>query len=355
MTRPSSNLIVLLTRLLPLLIASVLLPIQLVGCGGSTDTGNPPLVDESVIRVVPSADVVQVSGGSGAVPAGAEVEVENLSTGASMTTTAGDDGSFEVTLPGSTADDYRVAVTSGGRSDSVTIEGGGTSLEDALLDRSFLLESADGYTPVASTTITVSFDSEGFGFSAGCNSHFGSYTLCDGKLCLQGLGSTQIGCEPALAAQDEWLANFFTSQPQIVLEGDTLTFTGAAATLVFLDREVANPDRPLTGRVWTVDTIIDGGAASNVPLSAPATLEFLEGGTLNVFSGCNDMVFSYEAAGSEITFSPDASTTTRACDGLAGEVEAHVIAVLAGTISFEIDAQRLTLMNGTIGLGAMTD
>jgi heat shock protein HslJ len=354
MTRPSSNSIVLLTRLLPLLIASVLSLIPLVGCGGSTDTGNPPFIEETEIRIVPSEDAVRVSGASGAVPAGAEVEVENLSTGESATTTAGDDGSFEVILTGSTADDYRVVVTSEGRSDSVTIEGGGTSLEEALLDRSFLLESAVGYTPAPGTTISVSFGSEGFGFSAGCNSHFGEYTLCDGKLCIQGLGSTAIGCDAAHSAQDEWLATFFTSQPQIALDGDTLTFTGVAATLVFLDRELANPDRPLTGRVWTVDTIIDNGAASNVPVSTPPTLEFLDGGTLNVFSGCNDIVYSYQVAGAEITLSL-VSSTRLACEGAAGALSAHVSEVLTGTVTFEIEAQRLTLMNGTIGLGAMTD
>jgi heat shock protein HslJ len=352
MTRPSSILIALLTRLLPLLIASVLSPVQLVSCGGSTDTGNPPLVDESQIRVVPSDDGVRVSGVSGAVSAGANVKVENLSTGGSATTTAGDDGSFEVTLAGSTADDYRVVVTNEGRSESVTIAG--VSLEDALLDRDFLLASSDGYTPAPGTTISVRFSDEGFGFSAGCNGHFGQYTLCDGKLCIQGLGSTDIGCDPALAAQDGWLASFFTSEPQIDLVGDTLTFTGSEATLVFLDREVANPDRPLTGRVWTVDTIINDGAASNVPVSDPATLEFLDNGTLDVFSGCNDMTFSYQVAGSEITLSLVTSTRA-ACEGAAGALSGHVSEVLTGTATFEIEAQRLTLMNGPIGLGAMTD
>lgn len=355
MTRPDNSWTFVATRLLSLLLVSLLLPIQLSGCGGSTDTGNPPLVDDNRISVVRSDGGVRISGEPGAASAGAEVEVENVATGASAATTAGDDGSFEVDVPGSTADDYRVVVTSGGRSESVTVRAGDTgSLEEALLNRSFLLDSADGYTPVAGTTIRVNFDDQGFGFSAGCNSYFGDYSVCDGKLCIQGLGSTEIGCDPDHSAQDQWLADFFTSEPRIDLEGDQLTFTGAEATLVFLDREVANPDRPLTGRVWTVDTLIDGGAASNVPVSRPATLEFKDDGTLDVFSGCNDLVFDYQVDGDGITLSP-VSSTRNACMGAAGEVSAHVSQVLTGTVTYEIQAQRLTLMNGTLGLAATTD
>lgn len=354
MTRPSNALIFVLTRVLSLLLASVVLPIGAVGCA-STDTGNPPLVDEERIRIEPSEGGVRVSADAGAVSAGAAIEVENLSTGVTATTTAGDDGSFEVEIAGSTADDYRIVVTSDGRSESVTIPSAGpVDPAEELLDRQFLLESADGYTPVGGTTISVSFSDEGFGFSAGCNSHFGEYTLCDGKLCISGLGSTEMGCDPDRHAQDEWLADFFTSSPRIDLEGDQLTFTGADATLVFLDREVANPDRPLTGRVWTVDTIIDGGAASNIPLGTPPTLEFSDDGTLDVFSGCNDLVFSYELTGAEITLSLVSATRT-ACTGPEGEMSAHVSEVLTGTVTFEIEAQRLTLMNGTLGLGATTD
>jgi heat shock protein HslJ len=290
------------------------------------------------------------------VTGGAQVVVANLTTGDSRTTTAGEDGSFEVILAGSTADDYEIVVTSGGQSSSVVVGpgGGGASLADSLLDRRFLLESADGYTPVPNTTISVSFDADGFGFSAGCNGHFGDYTLCGARLCIEGLGSTEIGCDQERSTQDSWLATFFTSEPAIDLSGAELTFTGDVATLVFLDREVANPDRPLTGRTWTVDTFIDGDAASNLALEISPTLDFSDDGTLSVFSGCNDVVFDYDLAGQAITLSL-VSSTRAACTGAAGEASGHVSAVLTGAVNYEIDAQRLTLMNGDLGLGATTD
>lgn len=352
MTHTSPLSIIVLTRWLAVLIASFVVSIQLSGCGRSTDTGNPPAVDGQKIDVTASGAGVQVTGGPGAVPGGADVQVDNTATGDSATTTARSDGSFEVTLGGSPNDPYRVTVTSGGQSTTVTV--GPVDLSQALRDRTFLLQSADGYTPVAGTTIQVSFKNGDFGFSAGCNAYGGPYTLCDGKLCLQGLGSTEIGCSADLSAQDAWLDQFFSGSPSIELQGDQLTFTSADATLVFLDREVANPDRPLTGRVWTVDTFINGDAASSLPAGTTApTLEFKDDGTLDVSAGCNDAVYDYQVSGQEITLSL-VTSTRNACTGAAADVGAQVSQVLIGMVTFQIDAQRLTLVNGSVGLAATT-
>ena len=51
----------------------------------------------------------------------------------------------------------------------------------------------------------------------------------------------------------------------------------------------------------------------------------------------------------EITFGPIA-TTRMACDEPTMEVEAHVLDVLQGTVTYEIEADVLTLTNGDLGL-----
>lgn len=345
-------------RLITLLLSVAMLAVPLVGCGAtSTDTGNPPLVDDKSIRVTPVGDGVRISAGAGAVsPGGADIEVQNSTTGATASTTADGDGSFAVEIEGSPGDGFRVVVTAGGKSTRVTVApGSGSDPGTDLEGRQFLLESSEGYTPVEDTTISVGFSDGTFGFSAGCNSHSGDYTLCNGKLCLQDLGSTEIGCEPDRDAQDAWLADFFTNQPALDLEGNRLTFTGEEATLVFLDREVANPDRPLTGRTWTVDTFFDGGAASNIPIDEPPTLEFGEDGTLSFYTGCNSGMGDYSVDGQDITFA-DLTWTERGCPSTAAQrAEEHMIEVLMNTVTFEIDAQRLTIMSGSLGVGAVTD
>ena len=106
--------------------------------------------------------------------------------------------------------------------------------------------------------------------------------------------------------------------------------------------------------MWTVDTFIDGGAASNFPLQDGPTLEFGDDGTIDFYTACNDVSGDYAIDGQEITFSA-LVTTDAACAGAAAEAEAHLLEVIDGTATFEIEAQRLTLMRGSIGIGATTE
>jgi len=226
--------------------------------------------------------------------------------------------------------------------------------------RTFLLESADGFTPVPDTTVRVDFDEEegqpSFGFYADCNHHSGPYEVRDGRLVLLGFGSTEIGCEEPLSMQDSFLSDFFRAEPELQLEGDRLTFIGELATLVFLDREIADPDRPLTGHLWTVDTFITGDAASDVPLAEPPTVRFEPEGSVEVFSGCNAGTGSFAQTEGELTLSGMAYTEEGCTDPRAMQAEANVQAVLSdGTASFEIEAARLTLMRGDRGLSATTN
>jgi heat shock protein HslJ len=226
--------------------------------------------------------------------------------------------------------------------------------------REFLLESAEGFTPVADTTLRIHFDEDhgepSFGFHAGCNHHAGAYEVRDGRLVLMGLGSTAIGCEAALAMQDSFLSDFFVAGPEMQVEDGRLTFVGDSATLVFLDRELADPDRPLTGRVWTVDTFIAAGGASNVALTDAPTVRFEQDGSVEVFSGCNTATGSFAQSEGELTLSGLAYTERGCPDPRATQAEADVQAVLNdGSVRFEIEAARLTLMRGDRGLSATTN
>lgn len=222
----------------------------------------------------------------------------------------------------------------------------------ALEGRVFLFESAEGFEPVADTTVRLSFEDDVLSFSADCNGHSGAYELHDGRLMIAGLASTAIGCGAALLAQDMWLAEFFSSSPLLELDGDRLTLTGAQATLVFLDRETADPDRPLAGTPWTIDTFIDHGAASNLPLASEPTLLFGDDGNVQIDTGCNTGSGRYAVAGSQLTLT-DVAYTERACSGTSASAEAHIQAVMrAGVLSFEIEAARLTLERNDLGVSA---
>ena len=136
-----------------------------------------------------------------------------------------------------------------------------------------------------------------------------------------------------------------------------MTLAGADATLEFLDRELANPDRPLTGRTWAIDTLIDGGAASTVPAQTTPTLVFRDDGVFESFSTCANGSGTYSVVDGELTVS-DLGFEEPACPPTGNPlIQDRILAVLGGdgTVDFEIDAARLTLLRGTVGLSATTE
>jgi heat shock protein HslJ len=230
--------------------------------------------------------------------------------------------------------------------------GGDTPVEESLDGRTFLLESSEGFEPVAGTTVRLSFREGSLGFSAGCNSHDGEYVVRDGILIMQNLSSTEIGCDAARHAQDMLLADFMTSMPQLRRDEDQLTLTGEEITLVFLDREVADPDRPLASTEWTIDTFIEGGAASNLPLASAPTLRFEEDGSWQVDTTCNTGAGRYTADGGQLVLS-SVTYTAASCSGASAAADSHIQKVLrAGMLSYEIEADRLKLTRGSVGLSA---
>lgn len=329
-------------------------------CGGqslSTDTGNPPVAGQK-LHLTATATGVVVTGEPGAVPGGARVDVINTATARTASTTAADDGSFEVELEGEATDEYRVYVGSGQQSWRTRLTStGSTTPETGIEGRDFLLSSAQGYTLVVGTTLRVSFDDGQLSFNAGCNSVFGAYSLCEGRLCVSQLGTTDIGCDAERHAQDSWLADFFAATPQLSIGGAALTLQGPNATLELLDRELADPDRPLAGRVWRVDTFFQGGAGSSLPLTAPPTLEFESDGTFSVFDTCNQGEGTYTRSGLTLTVSPVAFTEAGCPGATQDQVSArmHELFLPGGELTFEIEANRLTLMRGSSGVAALTD
>jgi heat shock protein HslJ len=324
----------------------------------STDTGNRPVIDSRSLRVESSGDGVVVSADPGGVPDGANVEVTNLDSGDSAKTTADSDGSFRVELSGSVDDDYEVEVEVDGKRSKATVAAGSSTPDDpfaALVDRDFELESSTGFTPVEGTNVRIQIRKDSFSFSAGCNSYFGEASFCDGNLCIAGLGSTAIGCDAPLQDQDDWLADFFSSKPAVTPDGDRVTFDSDDASLVFLDSEVADPDRPLSGRVWTIDSFVMGDSVSNLPTAEDPTIEFRDDGSVEVFTVCTSATGDYTVEGDTISLSGLAYPEI-ACSTMTQGVHDGMLRVMVdGDITYEIDAARLWLTRGEYGLGGTTD
>lgn len=86
--------------------------------------------------------------------------------------------------------------------------GGLGSYAAALDGTNWTLESISGAQPLASTTITLTFDGGTVGGSGGCNSYGGKFTATDTELAFSNLSSTEMACETAIMAQE---ASFFAA------------------------------------------------------------------------------------------------------------------------------------------------
>ena len=204
---------------------------------------------------------------------------------------------------------------------------------------------------VDGTQVRLAFSDGQLTASAGCNTIGGTYSIDGDQLIFDGGGMTEMGCDPALHDQDEWLSEFLGADPEMALDGDELTLTSGGITMTLLDREVADPDLPLVGTTWTVTSIISADAVSTVPDGAVATFEFADDGTVEVNTGCNSGSGSYELDGSTLRFD-GVAVTEMACDGPGGELEALILPMLgADAIEITIEAGSMTMDAGETGLG----
>jgi len=224
-----------------------------------------------------------------------------------------------------------------------------------LEGRSFLSVSVvrDGaaISLVPGTQVRLGFRDGQINASAGCNSISGRYQLNGNVLLVDQLGMTEMACDPpARMDQDTWLADLLSHQPTLALDGNTLTVTAGGTVIDLLDREVADPDQPLVGPLWVVDSIISGDAVSSIQQGATATMQFDANGGITLDTGCNSGGGHYVVDGSTLRFS-DIITTKRACAGAGGALEGAVLSVLrADGVEYHIEAQGLSLLAGGQGL-----
>lgn len=220
---------------------------------------------------------------------------------------------------------------------------------------SYLLEQSTGWQPLTNTKVYISISNQYLGFSAGCNHYSSAYQVQDGVLSVLGFGSTAMGCEGPLHAQDEWLASFFGSGPSVTVDGDRVVFSHESTQLTFLDRELAEPPLALVGTSWRVNMFIQDQVAM-FSSGSQAQLAFHADDTFLVEGPCNTIEGQFTASARVLAFS-DITTTQGACTGEDDDIVVeHLNEIFAsGNVDFEISANQLKLQRGAIGLGAQAE
>lgn len=232
-------------------------------------------------------------------------------------------------------------------SDDDSSSGSSPSAEE-LAGTTFESTDVTGYDLVPDSMITIGFEADTLGASAGCNSMSGAYTITEDALEVGVMAATMMACDDALMAQDTWLNDFLTNGPSIVLDGETLTLSGGDVTITLAARQPA----ALEGTTWVVTGTIVGESVSTTPGDTMASMTITDG-TAAIETGCNMGSSSVEVAESTMTFGPMA-LTRKACPPEETALEQSVTAVLDGEVSYEIDGDTLVIRtdstDGEIGL-----
>lgn len=197
--------------------------------------------------------------------------------------------------------------------------------------------------------VRLAFEADEVVVTTGCNSIRGSWEYDGPAVRFDSLMQTEMGCEPELAEQEQWLAELLGAPMTAQPAGDELVLAFGGTELHVVDREQHSPDLTLTGQRWELDTIVAGDSASSVPVGAKAWLEFAEDGRVTGLLGCNRGSGTWTEEDGVLRMS--LASTKMACQGPRGEVETAMLAVLNAPIEVRITERRLDLTAAKAGLG----
>ncbi|MEV4707910.1 META domain-containing protein [Actinoplanes sp. NPDC049316] len=197
---------------------------------------------------------------------------------------------------------------------------------------------------VEGTRVRLAFRNGEVAAEAGCNHLTGKLTTEGDRLVVTEVGGTLMGCSPELTDQDDRVRRFLQDRPRWRLDGDTLLLSTDTARLRLVDLRSAEPDRPLTGVRWSLDTVVENGTASSVPAGADAYL-MIEGDRVTGSTGCTRLEGSASVAGGTVSF-PGLSTRRMPCAAQLKGWDSGVLELLRGPLSVRITGNRLVLTRG---------
>ena len=228
--------------------------------------------------------------------------------------------------------------------------GGENTTPDPLRGKTFIATSVteDSKPRELVAEMSVEFTDDGRLIArAGCNMMQGQVDTADGKLVVDGgLAMTGMGCDEARHAQDSFVAGVLGASPSWKLTDGELTITSGATTFELAPREAVHPDRELVGTTWELDTQIDGQTASSMAAGAPTVTLVFDSEKVVADTHCNGLSADYTVSGDTIEFKPG-GMTKMACEPDIMRGESAVVGVLQGTTTYEITADRLTLMSSS--------
>lgn len=206
----------------------------------------------------------------------------------------------------------------------------------------WFLQELNGAQPVPGTNVTMQFEPESVGGSAGCNSYGGQYVVRGQGIEFSEMAMTLMACMDEAVNQQE--ADFFTALSRVSgweVSGDTLTLTGEETIVVF-SRGGAEADTPLGS--WRLVQV--NGAPANPVTEFILVFEAQDAanlGALNGWSGCATYTGTYKAEPGSLAFTELTMTAMSCTDGSIAEAERVYLGQLQQVASYALQGGQLIL------------
>lgn len=224
------------------------------------------------------------------------------------------------------------------------IAAGGAAGGSPLTGKIWVLTSLQGKAPLAGTSITIAFTSDGkVSGSSGCNSYSGTYTATRGRLKISRVASTQMACAPAIMAQEGEYHQVLSSARAYGVRSGRLTLRSSLGRTLAV---FAVQAQSLAGTAWNVTGFNNGkNAVVSVLAGTKLTAAFGKDGMLTGFAGCNHYDGAYTASAPKLHFGP-ISSTRKNCGSPAGVMgqESAYLAALGTVASYRIEGSTLELL-----------
>jgi heat shock protein HslJ len=221
--------------------------------------------------------------------------------------------------------------------------GGGSPADDVVGEWELVSGTASGQPlpQPADVRATLTFEGGEAGGTSFCNRYSAAYTVDGDSVRFEGIGGTEMGCDPAVMAAETAYVTALAMVRTFALDGDDLVLSGEDVELRFRPIPPV-PTSRLAGTDWVLESLIDGETASSV--MGRSTLRLEDDGTFTATTACTTMTGRWQPTGDRVVF-PEAATQSRECPPEAAAQEAHESAVLGSGFHISIEEDRLTALS----------
>jgi heat shock protein HslJ len=173
-----------------------------------------------------------------------------------------------------------------------------------------------------------------------CNHYMATYASDGQALTFDGIGGTEMGCEPDVMAAESAYLRALGAVRHARVDGEGLVLSGDGVELRFVPVAPV-PDSPLEGTRWVLDTLIAGETASTT-LGEPAVLQLGPDRTVTASTGCRSVTGRWLLEDDALVID-DLLAGAEPCTQDVATQDEHVFAVLGSGPRVEIEEDRLTL------------